>query len=68
MSVPTRVVQGRKDAMANFQKVSAVYDAIPSQKDMLIIDNPAHRFDAYVWFADHPGDMLEWFDQYMIRN
>ena len=64
--VPTRLVQARKDPNTSFEFVAAVYDNIPAEKEMYWLEEPTHRFDGYNWFADHPEDMLTWFDRYVI--
>jgi len=63
--VPTRVVQARKDPWTDLAFVNRVYENIPTEKEMLWLEEPTHRFDGYNWFADHPADMLSWFDGWM---
>ncbi len=63
--VPTRLVQARKDPMTNLAWVAEVFDNMPVEKEMFWLEEPTHRFDGYNWFADHPQDMLSWFDKYV---
>ena len=63
--VPTRLVQGRQDPNTNLHWIADVFDNIPTEKDMFWLEEPTHRFDGYNWFADHPKDMLEWFDRHV---
>ena len=65
VSVPTRLVQSRKDSWTNFDFIKEVYNQIPTEKEMLWLEEPTHRFDGYNWLADHPEDMLSWFDSYL---
>lgn len=62
---PTLLVQGRKDPWTNLDFVRALYDCIPVEREMRWLEEPRHRFDGYNWFADHPEDMLPWFDRYV---
>ncbi|MEM7568939.1 MAG: alpha/beta fold hydrolase [Pseudomonadota bacterium] len=65
VTVPTRLVQARKDPFADMDKVKMMFDGIPAEKEMFWLEEPTHRFDGYNWFADHPADMLAWFDRFM---
>ncbi|WP_421725126.1 alpha/beta hydrolase [Bauldia sp.] len=65
VSVPTRLVQARKDPFTNFDKIEQMYDGIPAEKEMFWLEEPTHRFDGYNWFGDHPRDMLDWFDRHV---
>ncbi|MEM1021280.1 MAG: alpha/beta hydrolase [Sphingomonadales bacterium] len=66
VSVPTRMVQARKDPFTNLGKVKAMFDGIPAEKEMFWLETPTHRFDGYNWFADNPRDMLDWFDRLVV--
>lgn len=63
--VPTRLVQSRKDPNTNLAWIAEVYDNFPVEKEMFWLEEPTHRFDGYNWFADHPRDMLDWFDRFI---
>lgn len=65
VSVPTRLVQARRDPFTNLEKIKLMYDGIHSEKEMFWLEEPTHRFDGYNWFGAHPEDMLEWFDKYV---
>lgn len=65
VTVPTRLVQARKDPYANMDKIAAIYTSIQAEKEMYWLDKPTHRFDGYNWFAGHPRDMLDWFDRFV---
>lgn len=65
VSIPTRLVQARKDPFTNLDKIKLMYDGIPSEKEMFWLEEPTHRFDGYNWFGEHPEDMLGWFDKYV---
>ncbi len=65
VSVPTRLVQARKDPFTNLEKIKQLYDGIPAEKEMFWLEEPTHRFDGYNWFAEHPRDMLDWFERYV---
>lgn len=66
VSVPTRLVQARKDPFTNLDKIKQMYDGIPAEKEMFWLEEPTHRFDGYNWFGEHPRDMLDWFEKFMI--
>ncbi len=63
--VPTRLVQARKDPHTNLDWIAEVYANFPVEKEMFWLEEPTHRFDGYNWFADHPRDMLDWFERYV---
>lgn len=65
VTVPTRLVQARKDPFTNLDKIAAMYEGIAAEKEMYWLEEPTHRFDGYNWFGDHPRDMLDWFDRYI---
>ncbi len=66
-AVPTRLVQARKDPNTNLAFIAELFENMPVDKEMFWLESPTHRFDGYNWFADHPRDMLDWFDAY-VRN
>lgn len=63
--IPTRLVQARKDPNTNFNFIAELFGNIPVEKEMFWLEEPTHRFDGYNWFADHPNDMLDWFDAHL---
>lgn len=66
--VPTRLVQARQDPNTNMDFVAELYENMPVEKEMYWLEEPTHRFDGYNWFAEHPRDMLDWFDAHMRVN
>ncbi|MEM7017367.1 MAG: alpha/beta fold hydrolase [Pseudomonadota bacterium] len=66
--VPTRLVQARQDPNTNFSFIAELYKNMPVKKEMFWLEEPTHRFDGYNWFAEHPRDMLDWFDMHMAAR
>ncbi len=64
-SIPTRLVQARQDPNTDLGWIAELFGNIPVEKEMYWLEEPTHRFDGYNWFADHPQDMLTWFDQHV---
>ncbi|AOW92815.1 hypothetical protein BFN03_09310 [Rhodococcus sp. WMMA185] len=63
VTVPTLVVQVRDDSMTREVDVQAIYDAIPAEdKEMLWIDGTPIRHHGYTYFAEHPQEMIDWYN------
>ena len=65
VNTPTLLAQGLKDPWTSLDFVRAVYDTIPTEKEMYWLEETDHRFDGYNYFGDHPERMLEFFGKYL---
>lgn len=63
--IPTRLLQVDIDPFANLNRIAGIFKNIPVKKEMFWLAESNHRFDGYNWFAEHPRDMLDWFDLYL---
>ena len=63
--VPTLVYQVRDDAMTYPRDVQAVFDAIPTEKELHWIEGTSARWDGYLEFQRRPRPMLDWFARFM---
>ena len=66
--VPVLFVQNVNDSTSDMKHVEAIYNAIPSEKNAIWIDEEGtdagtyHRFHTYNWFNDHPEQLVAFFD------
>ena len=65
---PTLLLQGYRDMSTNMDFIRALYDRLPVEKRMYWMEETIHRFDGYNYFADHPKEMLDWFQHYLQIN
>lgn len=64
--VPTLFVQNVNDPWSDMAHSRAIYDAIPTEKEVVWLDEEEHhRFLAYNWFNDHPEKLLAFFSRYL---
>jgi pimeloyl-ACP methyl ester carboxylesterase len=64
--VPTLFVQNVNDPWSDMEHSRAIYDAIPTEKEAIWLDEEEHhRFLAYNWFNDHPERLLDFLGQYL---
>ncbi|MEM9598177.1 MAG: alpha/beta fold hydrolase [Acidobacteriota bacterium] len=65
ISVPTMVVQNRKDPWTDLDFVQAYYDALTVEKDQLWLDLEPSRAAAYEELGRAPERVLSFFDRYL---
>lgn len=66
VSVPTFVYQVRDDLMTKPIDVQTVFDNMPiKEKKLFWIEGTTRRWDGYLYFQQHPDQMLAWFEKYM---
>ena len=63
--VPTFVYQVRDDRMTYPGDVQAIYDRIPTEKQLHWIEGTSARWDGYLEFQRRPQPMLAWFEKYL---
>lgn len=66
VKVPTFIIQVKDDAWTIPDDVQKTFDLIPTNdKKLFWIEGTTKRFDGYNYFAEHPEQMIEFFDEYM---
>jgi uncharacterized protein len=65
LKVPTLYVQTRNDPWTELSDITSFYDATPSTKEFLWLEELTHRFQGYQYFGDHPEKMLTWLKRWM---
>ena len=66
--LPTLFVQNVNDPWSDMDHSRAIYDAIPTEKKAIWIDEEAHhRFLTYNWFNDNPKKLLDFLDQHLDK-
>ena len=61
ISVPTLLVQVRKDPITKQSDIQQIFDEIPvEKKELLWIEETPVRYDGYNYFSSNPGAMIEW--------
>jgi len=64
--VPTLFVQNVNDPWSDMEHSRAIYDAIPTEKEAIWLDEEEHhRFLTYNWFNDHPGPLLDFLGRHL---
>lgn len=67
--VPVLFVQNVNDPWSDMKHVREIYDAIPTEKEVIWIDEEEkHRFHTYNWFNNHPEPLLDFFNRYLQAN
>ena len=67
--VPVLFVQNVHDPWSDMDHVREIYDAIPTEKEAIWIDEEEkHRFHTYNWFNDHPELLLDFFNRNLRAN
>ena len=65
IKVPTLYVQVRKDPWTELSDIEGFYDATPTEKDFLWLEDLTHRFEGYQYFGDNPQRMLDWLKKWL---
>ena len=72
INVPTLVIQNRNDGYLDEPFVDAYFESLEVEKEMLWLEIPKERKDAfsnraaaYVWIGENPEPILTWFDKYV---
>ena len=63
--VPTFLYQVREDRMTYETDVQAIFDAIPTEKQLHWIEGTTARWNGYMEFKRRPQPMLDWFARFM---
>ncbi|QLE79720.1 hypothetical protein FLM55_08220 [Francisella sp. Scap27] len=61
--VPTLMLQNINDPWGEVEHSKQIFEKIPTEKEMIWIDEEAHRFVAYNWFNDNPEKLLSFFNK-----
>lgn len=71
INVPVLVIQNRNDGYLNEGFVTAFYDSLSVEKEMMWIDIPKkknrthNRLAAYEWIGQNPEPVLNWFGKHL---
>ncbi len=63
--VPVMLVQSLDDPWSDIAYSQALFDAFPTEKEVLWLEDAPHRADAYNWFNDHPEPLVAFFDRHL---
>ncbi|MEV7629805.1 hypothetical protein [Actinoplanes sp. NPDC089786] len=65
VTAPTFLYQVHDDALTRPDDVQAIFDNIPTERQLHWIHGSTARWDGYVRFQREPKQVLDWFATYM---
>jgi esterase/lipase len=66
VKLPTLMLQVRNDMVSRASDIQWMYDNVPvADKKLIWVEGTPWRFYGYTYFAEHPEEMLEWYDSHM---
>ena len=66
ITMPTLMLQNLNDPWRNIEHSKEIYEKIGAiEKEMIWLDEEAHRFLAYNWFNDNPEKLVSFFDKHL---
>ncbi len=66
ITIPTLMLQNLNDPWGNIEHSKEIYEKIgTTEKEMIWLDEEAHRFLAYNWFNDNPEKLIAFFDKHL---